>query len=421
MDSDFRPPRRLKTNTIKKKPQAPKPSPASKEVIETIDLAAIKPMETGPPAKTKKVSLGNIKSNLRPKHWYNLTTEEQVVLLGGLCSILFVLIFASYTLFFKTAAAPAIVIEKKVKAAPKVVTAEAPLTGLQVDPALTKRPVTAVMIENSLDARPQSGLQDAGIVYEAIAEGGITRFVALFQDTRPQYVGPVRSLRPYYIDFFTPWDASVAHVGGSPEALAQIRSSGKDLDQFFNSGAYWRQNTRVAPHNVYTSFDKLDALNQSKGYTTSAPKSWPRLAQKPLAKPTAKSINLNISSFYFNSHYDYDAASNSYMRSEGDKPHMVTSSSDDVGSAVQLHPKVVIAMVIGYGIEADGKHSEYSVNGSGPVYVFQDGGVTQGTWSKADRSSQFAFQDANGQPIKLEPGQTWLTAVGDASMVTYNP
>ena len=279
------------------------------------------------------------------------------------------------------------------------------------------------MIENSLDARPQSGLQDAGVVYEAIAEGGITRFLALFQDNQPQYIGPVRSLRPYYIDFAVPFDASIAHVGGSPEALSQIRSGDvgmKDLDQFFNSDYYWRQPTRDAPHNVYTSFEKLDQLNTSKGYIASTVQSWSRKADKALKTPSAKTIDIAISSGDFNSHYDYDAKSNSYVRSEGGVPHLVTLSSDDKNSK-QLNPKVVIALVMSYGLEADGKHSEYGVTGSGNLYVFQDGGVTQGTWSKADRASQFVFKDSGGADLKLDAGQTWLTAVSDSGKVTYAP
>jgi hypothetical protein len=104
------------------------------------------------------------------------------------------------------------------------------------------------MIENSPDARPQSGLQDAGVVVEAIAEGGITRFLTLFQESQPQYIGPVRSLRPYYIDFAAPFQAGIAHVGGSPEALSRVRNgSYRDLDQFFNSAYFSRISARPAP------------------------------------------------------------------------------------------------------------------------------------------------------------------------------
>jgi len=420
MIDDIRPPQ----------PQKPKhePTPASPPPPAIAPEPKADTAMPPPDATFKLDESGHIelpKKNKRERlkhHWYNFNKIEKLMALGGtlliiLCTISCALWVANYKEPKLTSAV--IHIKKKV-VPPKPTTVEAPLTGLQIDPALAKRPVTAIMIENSLDARPQSGLQDAGVVFEAIAEGGITRFVALFQDTRPAYVGPVRSLRPYYIDFFTPFDASIAHVGGSPEALSQVRSGGKDLDQFFNSGAYWRQNTRYAPHNVYTSFDRMDALNTSKGYITSNVQSWKHKSEQPLKQTTAKSIDIGISSYYYNSHYDYDAASNSYLRSEGGKPHMVTASAGDK-TGVQLKPKVVIALVMGYGIEADGKHSEYSVNGSGKIYVFQDGGVTTGTWSKADRSSQFVFKDDSGNEIKLNPGQAWVAVVSAASKVSYKP
>lgn len=388
------------------------------------DIPAIQPpaFETAE-AATKRVSLKNIKRNIRPRHWYNLTKEEQWVLFGGLLAILIAIIATSYIFVFKPPPVkPVAIVHKKI--VPKPTTVPAPLTGLPIDPSLAQRPVTAVMIENTDAARPQSGLQDAGVVYEAIAEAGITRFMALFQDTRPEYIGPVRSLRPYYIDFATPWDASIAHVGGSPDALAQIRAGGKDLDQFFNSGAYWRQSTRQAPHNVYTSFDRLDALNASKGYTSSNLTPWPHKADKKLASPTAKSINFNISSADFNVHYDYDAASNSYLRSEGGAAHMDTTSANE-SATVQLKPKVVIALVVPLtrgALDSSGAYySDYDVSGSGNAYVFQDGGVTQGSWSKDGRSGQFQFTDASGKDIALNAGQVWMTLASADSQVQYSP
>jgi Protein of unknown function (DUF3048) N-terminal domain/Protein of unknown function (DUF3048) C-terminal domain len=423
MDSDILRPRQSKTKTIKKMARSAIVSehPAL-STHPSPSVADIKPMAATEDAiPRKKVSLANIRNNVHPKHWYNLTKPEKLVLLGGLISIFIAIVTSSYLLVFKAPKSiPLASIPQHVTAAPKPTTVEAPLTGLQIEPALAARPVTAVMIENSPNARPQSGLQDAGIVFEAIAEGGITRFIALYQDSRPQYIGPVRSLRPYYIDFSVPFDAAIAHVGGSPEALAQIRAGGKDLDQFFNSGAYWRQPTRYAPHNVYTSFDRLDALNQSKGYTASAVKSWPRKAEKPAKVVSAKSIDINISSALYNSHYDYDPATNSYGRSQGGAGHISTTSPED-GVGQQLRPKVVIAIVMSYGIQADGKHSEYGVNGSGNVYIFQDGEVITGTWAKADRSGQFIFKDAAGVDVKLAAGQTWVTVVSDAGKVIYKP
>jgi hypothetical protein len=322
-----------------------------------------------------------------------------------------------YFYFTRPEGAPLIQISRAAKPpAPK--TLASPLTGVQVAPELAARPITGIMIENSLDARPQSGIEQAGVVFEAIAEGGITRFLTLYQEAQPQYVGPVRSLRPYYIDWLVPFDASIAHVGGSPDALAQIRAGGKDLDQFFNSGSYWRQSGRKAPHNVYTSFEKMDALNSSKGYTSSRVASWPRKEDSPLVTPTAKAINVNISSANYNSHYDYEAASNSYLRSEGGKPHIATSSPQD-STGQQLKPKAVVVLVMPYSLA--GKYSVYGTNGSGQLFVFQDGGVTTGSWSKADRSSQFVFSDSAGAALKLNSGQTWVTMVANAAKIDYAP
>jgi hypothetical protein len=371
---------------------------------------------------TKRVSMSNIRQNFRPKHWYNLSKEEQWVLLGGL-TLVFISLIGGVYFWLKPPPTVAVASVPHVQKPPAAVTVPAPLTGLPTDPALAKRPVTGIMIENSPDARPQSGLQDAGVVYEAIAEGGITRFIGLFQDGRPQYIGPVRSLRPYYLDFAVPYDASVAHVGGSPDALAQIRSGAagmKDLDQFFNSGSYWRQPTRPAPHNVYTSFDRLDVLNQAKGFTSSNPQIWQRKKDTPLKTPTAKAINISISSALYNVHYDYDAVSNGYLRSEGGRPHIVTTSPQDAAE-LQLHPKVVIVLAMAYSIIDRAGHSGYITSGSGSGYIFEDGGVAALTWTKTDRAGQFAFKDATGQVIQLNAGQTWITVVGSPNLVTSSP
>ena len=290
------------------------------------------------------------------------------------------------------------------------------LSGLPVEPAVNSRPITGVMIENSLDARPQSGLAQASVVFEAIAEGGITRFLALFQDTQPDNVGPVRSSRPYYLQWALGFDATYGHVGGSPEALDAIKSWGvKDMDQFYNGSSYHRISTRYAPHNVYTSLATLSQLEASKGYGASTFKGWLRKADTPLATPTAKTIDLAISGPTYNAHYDYDVASHTYKRSEGGSAHL------DADSQVQISPKVVIALVMAYQLQSDGYHSDYTTLGSGQAYVFQDGAVTIGSWNKADNASPLSFLDSAGKPLALNAGQTWLSAVRAASNVTFNP
>jgi len=282
-----------------------------------------------------------------------------------------------------------------------------PLSGEKVpDMASTQQAVTAIMIENSPDARPQSGIKSAGVVYEAIAEGGITRFLTLFQQTKPQLVGPVRSVRLYYVDWLAPFQASVAHVGGSKFALDEVRNgSYRDIDQFFNGGSYWRATDRYAPHNVYTSFQRLDALNAKKGYTTSTFTPWLRKDGAPSKTPTATKIDITISGPLYNSHYQYDAPSNTYVRSEGGAPH-------NDREAGQLAPSVVIVIdTVMTKIFEDGYREQITTSGSGRARIFQDGVVIEGTWSKKDRGSQIIFTDSTGKEIPLDRGQTWITAV----------
>jgi len=291
------------------------------------------------------------------------------------------------------------------------------LTGLPVEPSVNQQTVTGVMIENSLYARPQSGLGQAGVVFEAIAEGGITRFLALFQDTAPESVGPIRSARPYYVSWALGFDAGYAHVGGSPEALANIKAwKVRDLDQFANGGSYHRSSSREAPHNVYTSIAALNKLENSKGYNTSTYSGFERKKKEtPLKTPTASTINMSISGPVYNADYTYDAATNNYKRSEGGEAHIEANTNS------QISPKVVIAMVIPYSLASDGYHSSYSNIGSGVAYIFQDGGVSVGNWTKTDNTSQIKFTDAAGNVIPLNPGQTWLTAIAAANKVTYRP
>jgi hypothetical protein len=349
----------------------------------------------------------------RTKKQWIITAIVAVLVLGGGG-------LAAYQIWFKPK--PKTVtkqITKKpvaTKPTPQVITSN--LTGLPIsNSSVNDQPVTAVMIENSQSARPQSGLDQAGVVFEAVAEGGITRFVTLFQDSAPDYIGPVRSVRPYYIQWLMGFDAAVAHVGGSPEALQDIKTWGvKDLDQFYNGSYYHRISTRAAPHNVYTSIANLNALEAKKGFGKPTYTGFARKAAAPSAAPNATSIDFSISSALYNVHYDYDGATNSYKRFEGGAAHMAVNGS---GVQTQITPKVVVGLVMPKGIEADDLHTSYNTLGSGQAFIFQDGLVMVGTWHKPNNATNFTFTDQNGAAIKLNPGQTWLTALGSASSASY--
>lgn len=312
---------------------------------------------------------------------------------------------------------------------PAPTTLPSPLTGVQVEPALAQRAVTGIMIENSVDARPQAGLVDAGVVFEAIAEGGITRFLALFQESQPDYIGPIRSARPYYVRWAAGFDAGYTHSGGSGEALALIQSLGvKDMDHGTYGNKYFdRVSNRYAPHNVYTSMARLDELRNSKGYTSSTFTPFARIeetekkvevtTETPATTPVfapANTIAFNISSPLYNTSYIYDATANVYKRTLAGQPHT------DERSGKQISPTVVIALVMSYSIHPDGVHSNYANIGSGKVLIFQNGVVQEGTWTKATDTASLAFKDAAGVDIPLQPGQKWITAIPDGR-TTYSP
>lgn len=290
----------------------------------------------------------------------------------------------------------------------------ATLSGLEVDTEIANRPVTGIMIENSGESRPQSGLIEADVVFEAIAEGGITRFLALYQSKKPEYIGPVRSARPYYVEWAKTFDASYVHAGGSPDGLQAITSLGvKDISAFAYGGdTFYRTTDRQSPHNLYSSFKGLDKVNQEKGFTSSKFTPWGRKKDVPQT-PTAKNISISISSDFYNPSYTYDAATNSYLRSQGGEIHK------DEKSGKQLSPKTVLVLI--KNKTQNGIYSVYKTTGTGKFYAFQDGLVTEGTWSKNSATEQYTFKDSNGFDYLFNRGQTWVSIASDANGVSYKP
>ena len=293
-----------------------------------------------------------------------------------------------------------------------------PLTGLEVsDPNLLKAATTCVMIENSPDARPQSGLDQAGVIYEAIAEGGITRFMAIYQEAKPELIGPVRSVRLTYAEMAKPYKCSIAHVGGAQNALNLIRNNSefRDIDQFFNGNYYWRANTKpngkriYAPHNVYTDATHLDSLNYKKGYTESTFTGFTRLDPDAIQEPVeqnATTVRINISSALYNPIFTYDANTNSYKRAHtSGGPHY---SLHKDGSQVQISPKVVIAMKTTPVARGDG-YMDYKTTGGGDAFIFQNGTVIAAKWQRNDVNSPLRFIDNEGNDINLVRGQVWVS------------
>lgn len=322
------------------------------------------------------------------------------------------------------------------------------LTGEEIsDASLNNSPTYCVQIPNGTDGgRPQAGLGQAAVVFEAIAERGITRFAAVFQNPTVGVIGPIRSLRSYYLDWDTPFDCTVVHAGGSDEALADISRGGqRNLDE---SDVYmWREeNSSRMWNNLFTSPANLAQFNETKGYTTSSPKVFPRLtpddvtdiltAQVACAESedcvaeVVDTINLQFgASQIFNTTYSYDPVTNKYFRfyatgeahtsyeCPANLPEPNTKTQ--CGDPIQLAPSVVVAMVVQERADTDGYHEKITTIGTGPATIFQNGQAIEGTWTKSSQSSQIIFRDASGNNIQFTPGQVWIAAIPQYGRIEY--
>lgn len=317
------------------------------------------------------------------------------------------------------------------------------LTGEEIsDASLNSSPTFCIQIPNgSTDgARPQSGLDQAAIVFEAIAETGITRLAAIFQNPTTSAIGPIRSLRPYYLDWDTPFDCTVVHAGGSDEALNAISAGGqRNLDE--NYAYMWREdNSGRLWNNLFSSTSLLSQFNNDNGYTTSQPKAFPRYTPEEnneiLAaqicdpedttsectfEPVTEVFVTFSNSPSHNVRYAYDQTSNSYLRfhQDGD-PHLTYScgadlvqptTKTDCGDPVQIAPKAVAIMRVQESTMADNYHEDIQTIGSGEAIIFQNGDIITGTWKKTSQNSQIVFTDENGEEIRFAPGQLWIEAV----------
>lgn len=311
------------------------------------------------------------------------------------------------------------------------------LSGEQIaGPGEDKLPTFCVQIPNGLDgARPHVGLSEAKVVFEAIAEGGITRFAAIFQGAKAGAIGPIRSLRTYFLSWDTPFDCTVVHAGGSGAALAAIKAGGqRDLTE---SRSYmWRDhNGYQAPNNLFTAPELLNQFNQTKGYANSEPQGFSRFRPEEMeAKKSeekeeeqvevvkASEIRMNFGGIPgFNILYNFDQASNSYLRSYQDGSKHLSYNCPvgknkprpkmDCGVAQQLAPKVVIALWSEQNLTAYDYPGKIKTTGAGEAYIFQNGEVIVGSWNKASDKTQLEFKDKSGGLIKLAPGQVWISAI----------
>ncbi len=280
------------------------------------------------------------------------------------------------------------------------------LTGVETEKDLAERPVLGVMIENSNEARPQTGLDSAGIVFETVAEGGITRYLALFQEDQPAEVGPVRSIRSYFLNWAMGFDASIAHVGGSADALALVdERNAKSLNQFQYPAPYHRVTNRVAPHNMYASTDDLRDLQKELGYNKSSFTDIPRSDDSPSAQPNAEKITINFSSSPYLVEFRYDQPTNSYTRYLAGKPHI----DAETNQPITVKNVIVLKMPT----------NQIEALGEGEALIFKNGTVQSGEWKQTSYKQRIQLTDIQGSQIPLNRGDSWFAGVPAGRPVSY--
>ncbi len=285
-----------------------------------------------------------------------------------------------------------------------------PLTGRQVRRII---PLLAVMVDNLKGSRPQTGLGEAGIVYEIEAEGRISRFMALYAGDPPPNVGPVRSARTYFLHLVREWGAYYAHIGGSEDAKANIRRWGiQDLDDFKNSPGFWRDRTRRAPHNAYLNLAEALAGKAPEGILIY--KDW--IFEDPPAGPP------NCRGFSFRYRQDYEVAykfspqRKEYLRFINGVPHTDRVTGCQLAATnvvIQYAPHIYLGDALG--------HIEVELVGRGEAEFFLAGKHIKGSWEKAGASAPTKFYDSEGREIRFVRGNTWIQVLRPGTLVTRIP
>lgn len=302
------------------------------------------------------------------------------------------------------------------------------LTGLEIAPELwLKRPrrVLAFKIDNNINARPQSGLQEADAVFELLVEGGMTRFLAFFLDKSSTYLGPIRSARPTDPTIIKPFGGSLVVSGATGGLIPTIRQSGVPVLEESGAPAMFRISNRNAPHNLYADTELVRELINEKGFYFLQP------GPAPLYDFGNDQINWNDGATRITVKYSefttviWKLDENTYERFivDGYAPnkeavaHNFISQDGNYTDILKTETIVVIQGPL-YNDENTTLPSILTV-GVGPVTIFNNGKVIEGTWRRNDINEQFTFSDINLEPIFVPPSSQWVHIAPTNGEITW--
>lgn len=288
-------------------------------------------------------------------------------------------------------------------------------TGLPIDAEdLNKRPI-AVMFDNHYKARAQSGLSDADVVYEILAEGLITRYMGIIQKMEPQVIGPVRSARPYFIQLALSFDPLFVHVGGSHQALLDIKHyKMADVDGLsVGSGVYYRTQHKSIPHNMYTSYEGIVKEQVRKNYhqevtyeglSINSVRTDLEGTEVSEMKVVYKPASSNDGTGYY-IEFKYNEMNKKFERYVNGKAHK------DETTEIHLAADNVLVLKAKHKVLDSEGRRQIDVVGKGEGFYFNEGMYIPIKWEKEDGYSATKYFDLEGQEFKLNPGITWIQII----------
>lgn len=279
-----------------------------------------------------------------------------------------------------------------------------PERGLPAQPELPG--ALLVMVDNYKNARPQAGLDKADMVYEVMAEGGITRYMGIFYHQKVEKIGPVRSARYYFVELAKGFNSPLAHAGGSTEALNLLVSLKiKDLDEIYNAGGYfWRDKSRKMPHNLYTSTDLLIKGAKDKGYTLIP---LPELPQGTAWEgPVQGALGIDYSSGAEKYLVTWEYQNNRYVRAVNGEPYLLEDGTDIIADNI-----IIITAKTRSYVKAGVVLSDIDIIGQGEARYLIEGKMMKGSWQKKAAAQMLEFMDEAGKPMTFKRGRTWVQVI----------
>ena len=284
-----------------------------------------------------------------------------------------------------------------------------PLTGLPAPGGVPGRPAVSVKIDNVAGALPQSGLNNADIVYEALVEGGQTRLFATYHSQDADPVGPIRSARPVDADLLSELGGGIfAYSGAAPGEIAPVEDHSGATLLSFDSGnpAFHRDNSKPAPHNVYSSTAALYQAGAEAGDTSKTP---PQQFQYGVSTGRPVITVKFVMGERASGEWHWNAGASQYERDQNGEQDVL-----DDGSRVSATNVLLMSVKIeGSGVfDTVGEEDPYViVIGGGPCWLLRDGQLIEGRWSRTTPQGPTTFTALNGTPMLLHPGRTWVELV----------